>query len=240
MGISLNGLNSGLGDTYSSLLGGMSSGSSDLLGGSTLLSDYASIKNGSYGKLMKSYYAKLAKEEDDSSSSSSSSSGTKKTNVKDSLSASAATTAQKAADKLSGMTMSEENKDEVYDAVSSFIKGYNDMMKNASKSENASVKRQADNLNDAMYTNFKLFAQIGITLNDDRTLSLNEDTFKKSNIGTVKALFSGIGSFADKVSSKASQIHRYADSGNDSTAKSYTKKGTYTKTNTDSTIDSTL
>ena len=54
MGINLTGLNSGLADTYSTLLGGMS-GSSDGSGGvSSLLGDYAAIKNGSYGKMMKS------------------------------------------------------------------------------------------------------------------------------------------------------------------------------------------
>lgn len=69
MGIGLNGLGSGLTDTYSSLLGGgTGSGSSDM---SSLLSDYASIKNGSYGKMMKSYYAKVDEEDESSSKSSS-------------------------------------------------------------------------------------------------------------------------------------------------------------------------
>ena len=52
MGIGLNGLNSGLNDTYSALLGG-GAGAGEV-GGASLLSDYASIKNGSYGKMMKS------------------------------------------------------------------------------------------------------------------------------------------------------------------------------------------
>ena len=41
---------------YSALFGGTSNSSS--LGGTNILSDYASIKNGSYGKLLKAYYAK--------------------------------------------------------------------------------------------------------------------------------------------------------------------------------------
>ena len=64
MGISLNGLNSGMQDMYSSLLGGSGDGAS------TLLSDYASIKNGSYGKMMKSYYAKINEEEEETASKS--------------------------------------------------------------------------------------------------------------------------------------------------------------------------
>ena len=61
MGIGVNGLSSGLNDTYSALLGG-GAGSGEV-GGASLLSDYASIKNGSYGKMMKSYYAKVKESE---------------------------------------------------------------------------------------------------------------------------------------------------------------------------------
>ena len=41
---------------YSALFGGTSDSSS--VGNTNMLFDYAAIKNGSYGKLMKSYYAK--------------------------------------------------------------------------------------------------------------------------------------------------------------------------------------
>ena len=42
---------------YSFLFSGLSSSASNALSGNWL-ADYASIKNGSYGKLMKAYYAK--------------------------------------------------------------------------------------------------------------------------------------------------------------------------------------
>ena len=48
MGINLTGLNSGLADTYSTLLGGMGGGD-DAGGMGSILGDYAAIKNGSYG-----------------------------------------------------------------------------------------------------------------------------------------------------------------------------------------------
>jgi hypothetical protein len=239
MGISLNGLNSGLADTYSSLLSSGSSSSSSS-GISSLLSDYASIKNGSYGKLMKAYYGKTSAS-DDSTSSSSTSSTSSET---DKTSASAASSAYKSAEKLTTFDFSEDNVDDAYTAVSDFITNYNSMMKNASSSSNTSVQKQAQYLYDTMYSNYKLFANVGITLNSDRTLSINEDTFKNSfessEIGTVKTLFNGTGSFADQVSSRASQIYRYASDGQSITAKSYTSSGTYSTTNTaDSTIDST-
>lgn len=211
MGIGLNGLSSGLNDTYSALLGG---GSGEV-GGASLLSDYASIKNGSYGKMMKSYYAKV-KEEDETSSSKSSS----KEKETDAASASAARKFYETATGMSALEYSADNIDELYDKVSAFVKDYNSMMTNASKSKNSAVQAQADALNDYTYQNYKLFAKIGITMNADRTLSIDEDTFKKvnektgaTNVPTVSTLFKGIGSFADKAADRASKIYREAGEG---------------------------
>ena len=208
MGIGLNGLNSGMSDLYSSLLGGASSGGSDT---SSLLSDYASIKNGSYGKMMKAYYAKTSEEEGTSSSKKSE---TKKT---DGASSSAARKFYETATELSRADFSADNIDELYDKVSAFINDYNTMIKNASKSEIADVQKQADYMNDFTYSNYKLLARVGITMNADRTLSIDEDTFKKvdsktgaTNVPTLKTLFQGIGSYADKLTDRASKIYNAA------------------------------
>lgn len=212
MGIGLNGLGSGLTDTYSSLLGGgTGSGSSDM---SSLLSDYASIKNGSYGKMMKSYYAKVDEEDETSSKKNS------KTKETDGASASAARKFYETASSMSGLDYSADNIDKLYDGVSAFVKDYNAMMKAASNSKNAKVQAQADALNDYTYQNYKLFAKVGITMNADRTLSIDEDTFKKVNektgattVPTLTTLFKGIGSFADKAADRASKIYREAGEG---------------------------
>ncbi len=219
MGISLNGLNSGMADTYSTLLGGMS-GSDGAGGVSSLLGDYAAIKNGSYGKMMKSYYAKLEKQEAEESGETDK---TKAGKVKDSASASAAASLYKSASALTSLNYddrSEENIDKITDSVSSFVKDYNSLMKSASKSENETVQKQAESLYESYYTNYKLFSKIGITMNSDRTLSLDEDALKKTladtekgHGSTVKTLFSGIGSFADKAVDKASRIYRAAGDG---------------------------
>ena len=219
MGINLNGLNSGMADTYSTLLGGMS-GSDNAGGVSSLLGDYAAIKNGSYGKMMKSYYAKLEKQEAEESGETDKKKAGK---VKDSASASAAASLYKSASALTSLNYddrSEKNIDKITDSVSSFIKDYNSLMKSADKSENATVQKQAESLYNSYYTNYKLFAKVGITMNSDRTLSLDEDSMKTAlkdtehgNGATVKTLFGGIGSFADKAVNKASQIYRAAGDG---------------------------
>lgn len=238
MGIGLNGLGSGLTDTYSSLLGGgTGSGSSDM---SSLLSDYASIKNGSYGKMMKSYYAKVD-EEDESSSKSSS-----KKKETDGASASAARKFYETATSMSGLDYSADNIDKLYEGVSAFVKDYNAMMKAASNSKNAKVQAQADALNDYTYQNYKLFAKVGITMNSDRTLSIDEDTFKKVNektgattVPTLTTLFKGIGSFADKAADKASKIYREAGEGESVTSSKAKYAGTTGSVSSSDMTDST-
>lgn len=211
MAIGLKGFTSGLGDVYSNLLSsGFSSPGSSLnnLAGSTLLSDYASIKNGSYGRMLKAYYAKQTKEADEEDSSVS-----KNKAGKDSAASSSAKAAQKSASELNNLDYSEENKDKIYDSVSSFIKDYNSMIKSASNSKVSAVSNQANQMNNTTYANYKMLAKAGITMNADRTLSINEKTFKKANVSTLKTLFKGTNSFADQVSDKASRIYRYANNG---------------------------
>ena len=206
-------------DTYSTLLGSMSGGD-DTGGVSSLLGDYAAIKNGSYGKMMKSYYAKLEKQNAEESGETDRKTAGK---IKDSASASAAASLYKSASALGSLNYddrSEENINKITDSVSAFVKDYNSLMKSAAKSENTTVQKQAESLYNSYYTNYKLFAKVGITMNSDKTLSIDEDSMKKAladtehgNGATVKTLFGGIGSFADKAVNKASQIYRAAGDG---------------------------
>ena len=247
MGINLNGLSSGMADTYSTLLGSMS-GSDDAGGVSSLLGDYAAIKNGSYGKMMKSYYAKLEKQEAEESGETSKSKAGK---IKDGASASAAASLYKSASALGSLNYddrSEENIGKISDAVSAFIKDYNSLMKSADKSENATVKKQTESLYNSYYSNYKLFSKIGITMNSDKTLSLDEDTLKSKladtehgNGATVKTLFGGIGSFADKAVNKASSIYRAASGGDSVTSSKakYAGVGSSSKSSSTSSSSST-
>lgn len=236
MSISLSGLTSGMGDVYSSLLssGTSSVGGYDLFG-SSLLSDYASIKNGSYGKMLNAYYAKLSASEDEDSSSKS-----KSTQAADSAASSSANAAYKSASALNSLDYSEENIDKVYSKVSAFIKDYNSMITSATKSSVSSVSQQANYLNNSTYAQYKLLASVGITMNADRTLSIDEDTFKKANVGTLKTLFKGSGSFASQVADRASQIYRYANSGKSSVANLYNGTGAYSSIDSSSMLNSII
>lgn len=241
MGISLNGLNSGMADTYSTLLGGMGGGD-DAGGVSSLLGDYAAIKNGSYGKMMKSYYAKMEKQQAEESGETDQKKAGK---VKDSASASAAKSLYSSASALGSLNYddrSEENVKKITDSVSAFIKDYNSLMKSAEKSKNSTVQKQAESLYNSYYTNYKLFAKVGITLNSDKTLSFDEDSMKNAlndtehgKGATVKTLFGGIGSFADKAVNRASQIYRAAGDGEAVTSSKAKYAGGSSSTSTSST-----
>lgn len=232
MGISLNGLNSGMADTYSTLLGGMGGGD-DSSGMGSLLGDYAAIKNGSYGKMLKKYYSKLEKQEAEESGKTDQKKAGK---VKDAASASAAKSLYNSAATLEGLNYddrSEENIAKITDAVSAFVKDYNSLMKSADKSKNSNVQKQAESLYNNYYANYKLFSKVGITMNSDKTLSFDQDTMKNAlsdtehgKGATVKTLFGGIGSFADKAMNKASQIYRTAGDGESVTSSKAKYAGT--------------
>lgn len=245
MGINLNGLNSGMADTYSTLLGGMGGGD-DAGGMSSILGDYAAIKNGSYGKMLKSYYNKLEKQEAEESGKTDSKKAAKE---KDASSASAARSLYQSASTLEGLNYddrSEKNIKKITDAVSAFVKDYNNLMKSADKSKNTTVQKQAEALHDTYYRNYKLFSKIGITMDSDRTLSFDEDTMKTAlqdtehgKGATVKSLFGGIGSFSDKAMDKASKIYRAAGDGEAVTSSKAKYAGTSSYTSSTSSTKKT-
>ena len=124
---------------YSALFGGTSDSSS--VGNTNMLSDYAAIKNGSYGKLMKAYYAKQDAEKLP---------GKGDTSQKLTLMKTSADSLKKSADALNDSSLWEKKKikkkdektgeeievedydwDKITKAVKSFVEDYNDVVKEA-------------------------------------------------------------------------------------------------------------
>ena len=63
----------------------------------------------------------------------------------------------------------------------------------------------------ATKANENMLSKVGITINEDNSLSLDKDTFNKANETTVKTLFNSTGSYAYNVSASASFINFTAD-----------------------------
>ena len=230
---------------YSSLFSSLSSNSTGDL--TSMLSDYASIKNGSYGKLMKAYYAKVGTDNTSSKTNTTtkptSSATTADTAAKLSAVQNASDEMKESADALYATgTKSLFNKkdvttkdangvettakaydaDAIYKAVSSFVEDYNSLLTTAESAASTSIT----NLVSLTNANKSLLSDMGITVKTDNTLSIDEATFKKADMSTVKSLFNGSGSYAYSVSAQASFID-LAASNEASKANTYTASGAY-------------
>lgn len=214
-----------------SLFSGFSSGSTGM---SNMLGDYMAIRNGSYGKLLKAYYAK----QDDG--------GTKKTagairrenswkkaqastdteEVKEYKAAqSDASTLKKAAGDIRSnaklfekvpQTTKDENgnettvvdydRDAIKSAVKSFVKAYNSAVKSAYAQDNSIVQKKAASMVSATASNKNMLARVGITVGKDNQLEVDEETLGKASVSTLKTLFHGNGSYASNIERKASDM----------------------------------
>ena len=230
---------------YSSLFSSLGS-SAAAVSGSTFLSDYASIKNGSYGKLMKAYYSKSPN--DSVSKLANKSVSKSKDDTKTLANVDSTTDALKAsADKLlvSGskslfkevdITTKDKNDvetttkgydmDAIYNAVSTFVKDYNAVMGTSKDINSTTLSGKLNNLAGTAKANSKILAKIGITVNGDSTLSLDKDTFLGANTSTIKDLFNGNHSFSYRVSAQASLIN-FAAQNEASKSNTYNYAGGY-------------
>ncbi len=243
------GINVNAKQNYSALFSSLPSRS----GGSSIanlnfLSDYASIKNGSYGKLMKSYYGKDSTAASTSTKTSSSSISTAKdSNQTLSNVESAAESLKSSADKLlttgnkslfnqKDITTKDENgvekttkgydTDAIYKAVSTFVTDYNNMLAKGGESNATSITGKISSLTNMTKANQNSLSKVGITIGENGKLSVDESTFKKAEMSSVKSLFNGTGSFGYQVSAQASWID-FAAGNEANKSNTYSANGAY-------------
>ena len=229
--------------TLFSSLGSSKSTGSGLFG--INLSEYASIRSGSYGKLMRSYFSmdstKGTSKSDDSTKNTIEDLATTTSTSKDSTKTLAAieSDAKELTDSAKALYTRSNNKvftkdsggsydtDKIYKAVKRFADDYNSMLDTAGKSSTNRISRSVSSMKNETSYNDKPLKEIGITV-DEKTgrLSVDETTFKSADTEKIKNLFNGTGSYAYSVATKAAMTESYAKS---EAAKSntYTKNGTY-------------
>lgn len=218
------GLNSNF---FSSMLGG---GISSSLYSS--LGDYAMIKNGSYGKLVKAYYAQMSDDKTSSNSKRNEETKIKEDTDKKELtetktkSASLKTSASAlmdvgkksvfnktdVKDAETGETTQQYDTDKIYKAVKQFTTDYNALITDALKSTNTSIARKGTTLKGEMTARKDMLEDIGIKFNSDNTLSIDEKTFKDADMRDVKNLFNGSHSLGAKAYQKAIEINNLSSS----------------------------
>ena len=227
----ISGLSSGI--NYSVLFGNSDKQSSSVDYSSIMnldLAEVASVRKGSYGKLLKSYYA----QEKADAKASVGDTDAKLTNIKsdaDKLGMAADALGNSSLYKTKTVTDDNGKKSEVLEdpdkaagAVKSFVKAYNAAIDSAGDSETKSVLRNGGWMANMTKQNARLLSEVGITIGSDDKLSFNEDTFKKANTTTIKEVFAGADSYAAQVSAKADSISRATQNAG---AATYNSKGNW-------------
>ncbi len=235
MGINLN-------FNYSTLFSSLSASTSNTSGNTkpTInLSDYASIKNGSYYQLLKAYYKKNSANRSSPENASRNSDSTLTTVQADSNSL------KNSSEKLtntgtgslftkkqittknsdgSSSTTYDYDMDAIYKGIKSFVDDYNSMLDSGSNSSNKNVLGQTLNMTFTTKAYSRLLSAVGITVGSDNKLTLDKESLKTSKVSDIKSLFNGNSSYAYHILTKASRISYYADAANGT----YNNKGSLT------------
>lgn len=196
------------GDAVSGLLSSASSG------------DLALIRSGAYKKLLSAYYKKQSSVQVPSED--------KAERVKLSKANSDAKSLSDSVKALSTTDFTEDNRADIKEKLKSLIKDYNDVIDSASEVEDPSVLRNALWMTQNTAANAGLLKDVGITIGKGNKLSLDEAKFDAASMNTMKTLFSGFGSFIERMGSKADGIASNAIAavtGTRVSASAYSSKG---------------
>lgn len=217
------------------------SNNSSSAGNMSILSDYASIKNGSYGKLLKSYYggSETAKKLVGSTATTTAADRINTTKMRDE-----ASELKDAAFKLAdtskknnlfekkeikaedGTVSTDYDREAIGKAIAEFADKYNSFVDSATDSENNSTLRTSANMVNYVKANKKLLGEIGINVGANNKLSVDPSKLETADINKVKTLFNGTNSVAGNVARSATEVYNQSVSqlGNKGT---YTQGGQY-------------
>lgn len=212
---------------YSSLFSSIGSAAGNAAS-SNWLGDYAMIKNGSYGKLLKAYYADAGS----STQTSGTTTASKKSNTsnvldrileekkhptvsKEAQKANAELTTGLSSLKTSVSTLQSDKiytdtangqsaADKVTSAVKAFVSDYNSVVNAAKNSTLSNKTAYVANMMSTTAANADKLSEIGINVNSNGTIDLNEAKLKATDISKVQELFSArdITSYGSTVASR--------------------------------------
>ena len=220
--------------------------------GSTLLSDYGLIRSGAYKKLMNAYYGRdnVSSDSSDSASDTEKTENLEKINLK-SIQSEAGNLKQATSKLRSGKVfepvenketgVKEIDKDAIKKQVKAFVDSYNKTIEAAGNADTKSVLRKTIWMINDVKANAGLLEDVGINIGTDNKLTLDESKLDEAKMSTMKTVFSGSGSVADKVMQKASELDRLSGAAMNTASKSrvsYTPAGDYTSFSTSSIYNS--
>ena len=218
---------------------------------SSMFGDYANIRSGTYGKLLKAYYAKVGNEQSSASkdsianvlntsqSSEAKALGKVRANA-DSLGISASNLlakgnksvfakeqVEKVDEKTGEKTVSMEyNKEQIEKAVQQFVSDYNAVLEKSADTDSTKVMGKTIDMIDQTEAYKAGLEKIGISIGDDNKLTIDSKTFQAADMKEVEKLFSNSYSFGQQTMQKALQISSQATK-EALTANLYTNSGKY-------------
>ena len=237
MGLTVSGYDSSsISTLFSSLNSSKSNGISSLSSMTNMLGEYHSIQSGSYFKLLRSYYTPKDGE---------AASTTKKNpaEITDKQLAEWKTDATELSDaanallkKGTGSLFAKVEKkdadgkitygydaDSIYTAVKKFADAYNDMIDSGEEASLSGVRSSVTGMEGLTSSNSALLKSVGISVNTKGHLSVDEATFKKSDMTVAKSLFHTSGGYGYQISAKASMVRSSVMA--KASGGSYTKNG---------------
>ena len=213
----------------------------------SMYGDYASIRSGSYKKLLKAHYANESKDTNSKHDSAISSLLNGKldstaTEVKadaDALKNSAKALTTKGKDSLfkkkemeitdastgTKTKVMDYDRDAITKAVKSFVDDYNDLLDSSVKSKNTKVLRNAVHMTNQVKAYTKSLASIGITKGADNKLAVDEKKLQDVDVSKIANLFNGQNSFAEQMGRRAEQMSK--DVMKSQTSSLYGSRGMY-------------
>lgn len=102
--------------------------------------------------------------------------------------------------------------DKISKAVKSFVSDYNSLVSSTKKMDSNSVSKKAIELTSVTSQNASQLKEIGITVNSDLSLTVDEEKLKKADVSQIESLFSGSDSFGKRVEDVADQMSKQANS----------------------------
>ncbi len=225
---------------FNSFFGSSSTGQAS--SGMNVFADYASIKNGSYGKLLKAYYGgnETAKKLVGNNATTTAADKINTTKTRDTAAAlrDAASTLTNNDKKTSlfekkeikaedGTVTEDYDRDAIYKAVATFADKYNEFIDAAGDSESNATLRTASNMVNYVKANKKLLDDVGITIGSDNKLTINAEKFNAADMNKVKTLFNESSSVAGSVERSATQAYNQSVSALARKDSLYTQNGKY-------------
>ena len=125
-----------------------------------------------------------------------------------------------------GNIVREYDTDKIYSAVKNFVDNYNSLLDSTKDSTVSSITSTVTAMKNSTKANESALSDMGISIGKDGKLSIDEDTFKESNMENVKSLFNGANSYAAQTATRATSINTTAQI-EQSKANTYTNSGSY-------------